>query len=56
MIPFDLSHLRQVARLREALEKYGVHILGCDKIHQEPLPCTCGLDLALSQGEAGGET
>lgn len=38
--------LAEVERLREAVEKYGVHGASCDKYAYEG-PCTCGLDAAL---------
>ena len=39
----------EIARLREALRKYGEHFEQCDAI-----ACTCGLDAAVKQQKEGG--
>lgn len=36
------------ARLREALRKHGVHLLGCQRTTVWELGCTCGLDAVLA--------
>ena len=50
----------EVARLRAALEKYGDHLLGCEKVTHRALgydmvsdKCTCGFDAAMVTGAEG---
>lgn len=40
----------EIARLREALEKYGEHLYECEILGTHK-PCSCGFDAALGEGK-----